>query len=96
MVDVEGSLRRAGFTVKRGKDVGTRYVLVVDGQAPLEWSGRCLAGGYDFDYLTASLVDTASNETVLTWQGKGMSENCPPLSGTLFRDMAGAVAKAWK
>ena len=73
-----------------------RYVLVVDGYAPLDKMRRCFAGGYNFDYLQVELVDTKTNETVLNVSGSGYSENCPPASGTIFADITNALNRAWK
>lgn len=73
-----------------------RYVLVVDGYAPLDPMNRCFGGGYRFSSLTAELVDTRNNETVVSVSGSGYSEGCPPLSGTIFADVTKAVVSAWK
>ncbi len=72
-----------------------RYVLVIDGFAPYDTMNRCFAGGYKFEYISTDLVDTFSNETILNVNGSGYSENCPPLSGTIFGDIADAVNAAW-
>lgn len=73
-----------------------RYILVVDGHAPLDPMNRCFGGGFRFSYLTVELVDTKTNETVLSVSGSGYSEGCPPLSGTVFSDVTKAIVGAWK
>jgi len=77
------------------RESATRYVLVVSGSAPMDSMHRCFAGGYDFEYLTAELVDTRTNETLLNVTGSGYSENCPPMSGSLFGNITSAVVNAW-
>lgn len=72
-----------------------RYILVIEGYAPYDWADRCFAGGYKFDYISTDLVDTATNETILNVNGSGFSENCPPMSGSIFSDIANAVDAAW-
>jgi hypothetical protein len=73
----------------------TRYVLEVDGYAPLNVAHKCVGGGYNFDNINADLIDTKTNETILTVSGSGYSENCPPLSGSIFRDIVDTVDNAW-
>lgn len=72
-----------------------RYILVVEGYAPYDWANRCFGGGYKFDHISTDLVDTVTNETILNVNGSGYSENCPPMSGTIFSDIANAVDEAW-
>ena len=72
-----------------------RYVLVIEGYAPYDWANRCFGGGYRFDQISTDLVDTVTNETILNINGSGYSENCPPMSGTIFSDIANAVDGAW-
>lgn len=77
------------------KEAATRYVLAVNGFAPLGVMYRCFAGGYNFQHITAELIDTQTNETIVTVSGSGYSENCPPMSGTIFTDIVSAVADSW-
>lgn len=72
-----------------------RYILVIEGYAPYDWANRCFGGGYKFSEISADLVDTKNNETILNVNGSGYSENCPPMSGTIFADIANAVNAAW-
>lgn len=74
----------------------TRYVLVIDGYAPLDPMNRCMGGGFNFSYLTVELVDTKANETIISINGTGYSENCPPLSGSIFADVVKSIASAWR
>lgn len=73
-----------------------RYVLVIDGYAPYDMANRCFGGGYRFSHISTDLVDALKNETILNVNGSGYSENCPPMSGTIFSDIADAVDAAWK
>ena len=73
-----------------------RYVLVVDGYAPYDWAHRCFGGGFRFSQVSVDLVDVKTNETMLNINGSGYSENCFPLSGSIFGDIAKAVSKAWE
>lgn len=72
-----------------------RYILVIEGYAPYDWANRCFGGGYKFSEISADLVDTKNNETILNVNGSGYSKNCPPMSGTIFADIANAVNAAW-
>ena len=73
-----------------------RYILQLTGQAPTDWGHRCIGGGFKFDYLDANLVDVETNETILNVSGKGYSEDCAPMSGTIFQDIVNAVNNAWQ
>lgn len=93
---------RAVVTERTGADkvetyaqAEARYVLQVDGSTPYDWARRCVGGGYNFDHITADLIDIATNETIMNISGSGYSENCPPMSGTIFSDIAEAVESAW-
>lgn len=87
--------RTSPDTLEEYNKAEARYVLIIDGHAPYDNMNRCFAGGYRFDYISTDLVDTVSNETILNVNGSGYSENCPPLSGTIFGDIADAVDSAW-
>lgn len=73
-----------------------RYVLVINGFAPYDWANRCFGGGYKFSTISVDLVDVHTNETILNVNGSGYSENCPPLSGSIFQDIADAVQRTWQ
>ena len=74
----------------------SRYILFVDGYAPNTGMTRCLGGGYDFQYINVELVDVQENQTVFNYSNSGYSENCPPLSGTIFTDIADLVENTWR
>lgn len=78
------------------KEASARFILVVDGYAPNDTMRRCFGGGYDFNYINVELVDLKTNETVLHYSNSGFSENCPPMSGTIFGDIENMVTGAWK
>lgn len=77
-------------------EAAARYILSIDGFAPLDVMNRCLGGGYKFSQITTELIDVTNNETILTISGAGYSENCAPMSGTIFADIVNGVDSAWK
>ncbi len=89
----------ASNLVEQFNESEARYVLVIEGFAPYDWAkrwaGRCIEGCYNFGHMSADLVDTATNETILNLSGSGYSEKCHPISGTIFSDIANAVDDAW-
>lgn len=101
---IEKRLRQQGFQVKRISrnqsgalaDLGSRYVLRIGGEHYAGWGHRCLGGGYKFHALTAELMDLTTNEAVASVSGEGYSEDCPPLSGSIFGDIAKMVADRWE
>jgi hypothetical protein len=101
---IEIRLKQKGFQVKRFSrdqtgaltDLGAQYVLRISGSHYSGWENRCFGGGYKFDSLLAELVDLKTNESIATVSGEGYSENCPPLSGTIFSDIANMVADRWQ
>lgn len=82
-------------TTEEFRQSATRYVLSIQGAAPLDVMNRCFAGGFRFDYINTELIDTKTNETILNISGSGYSENCPPMSGSIFKDIASGVDSAW-
>ena len=73
----------------------SRYILSIDAHYYTDAMNRCFGGGYKFDYITASLIDTRTNEIVASYSDSGYSENCPPMSGHIFENTALMVDKAW-
>jgi hypothetical protein len=78
------------------RESSTRYVLSIRGYANSDAMHRCFGGGFNFSELTAELIDTKTNETMFSVVGSGYSENCPPMSGTLFSNITEAVKQTWK
>lgn len=72
-----------------------RYVLNLNGYAPNGSMTRCYGGGYNFQFIDAELVDVASNQMMFHYSNSGYSENCPPMSGTIFSDITNLVVGAW-
>jgi hypothetical protein len=101
---IENRLRQKGFQVKRFSrnelgaldNMGARYVLRISGEHHSGWKNRCIGGGYKFNELMAELVDLKTNEALAAVSGEGFSEDCPPLSGTIFGDIARMVADRWE
>lgn len=77
-------------------EASARFILHIDGHAPNTSMTRCFGGGYRFEYINAELIDVRNNETVMHYSNSGYSENCPPLSGTIFGDISGAVSQVWE
>lgn len=78
------------------REASARFILHIDGYAPNNAMERCFAGGYRFDHIDVELLDTLKNETVFHYSNSGYSENCPPLSGTIFGDIADLTNSAWQ
>ena len=77
-------------------EASARFILHIDGYAPNTSMTRCFGGGYRFEYIDAELIDVRTNETVLHYSNSGYSENCPPLSGTIFTDITQMVNQVWE
>ncbi len=77
------------------QEASTRYVVQLSGFAPLEWAHRCLGGGYKFSFISAEVIDTRTNESIYSFNDSGYSENCAPLSGTIFTDLVDGIDSLW-
>lgn len=77
-------------------EAAARFILHVSGYAPNTSMTRCFGGGYRFEYINVELIDVRTNETVLHYSNSGYSENCPPLSGTIFTDITEMVSQSWE
>lgn len=86
----------SGTKMIRYNEATTRYYLSVDARAPTDWGHRCFGGGFNFDYIYADLIDVSTNETIKSIEARGYSENCPPLSGTIYGDIAEMVASSYE
>lgn len=73
-----------------------RVVMILDGYAPNTSMTRCFGGGYKFDFINVELIDVQKNETIAVYSNSGYSENCPPLSGTIFNDISNMVTWVFK
>ena len=69
----------------------TQVILMLDGYAPNTAMTRCMGGGYKFEFIQAEVVDVVKNEVIASYSNSGYSENCPPLSGTIFADIVSMV-----
>ena len=83
-------------TTEQFNSSATRYVLQIEGRAYMDPMHRCFGGGFEFEYISADLIDVRTNETLANFSGSGFSEGCPPASGTIFFDVAEMVASRWK
>lgn len=83
------------ITSEQFNEANARYVAIIEGAAPLDWTRRCFGGGYDFAYISVDVVDTATNQTLLNVNGSGYSEGCEPSSGTIFGDITAAIDSLW-
>lgn len=101
---IEMRLRDKGFQIKRFSrdqtgaltELSARYVLRLGGGHYTGWKHRCFGGGYKLEYLMAELVDLQTNQAIASVAGEGYTENCPPMSGTIYRDIANMVADRWE
>lgn len=82
--------------VETYSESSARVVLRVDGYAPDGAMVRCIAGGWKFDSINAEVIDTKTNETLASYSNSGYSENCAPLSGTIFGDITKMVVGVFK
>lgn len=73
----------------------TKYYLSVNAAAPTDYMRRCFGGGYNFDYIYADLVDTATGQTIASIEGRGYSEGCPPLAGSIYTNITKMVNDSW-
>jgi hypothetical protein len=107
---LEDALSAHGFTFRhyRSRDRATSPV----GEAPMGEStadntkyaievtsdvyDHCIGGGFILTSLRVSVIDRASNELMLRTTAKGRTEKCPPISGSVFRDIADAINAAWQ
>lgn len=87
--------RQSESTTGIYNEATARYILNLNGFAQNNAMKRCYGGGYDFDYIDAELVDVKNNQTIFHYSNSGYSENCPPMSGTIFTDITNLVAESW-
>ena len=85
-----------GQKIIRYNEASTRYFLLVDAMAAVDWYHRCFGGGFNFDFINADIIDLSSNETLASINSRGYSENCPPMSGKIFTNITKMVVDSWK
>lgn len=108
-VHLEKYLKERGFRVVRNASIqrksertNTGHIEYNEAATPylldIEYSliDTCFGGGYDFARITASLVDTRTDETIAVYNDSGLSEDCPPLSGKIFERIADFTNNAWE
>ena len=106
---LEDVLRERGFKIKRFASVeqmteqasdgrvvqyneaSARYALETDADVMV----RCFGGGFRIRSIRVDVLDLRNNEVVMSLRGGGYSEDCEPMSGTIFRDVADALLGAW-
>jgi hypothetical protein len=71
------------------------YVLRLSGSAIMDSMHRCFGGGFNFEYITAEIIDVRSNQSLGSYSGQGYSEGCPPLSGKIYANVTNLVVGAW-
>tara|TARA_B100001971_G_C17911967_1_gene393351 strand:- start:70 stop:591 length:522 start_codon:yes stop_codon:yes gene_type:complete len=84
-----------GGRIIKYNEASTRYYLHIDALAPVNWAHRCFGDGWNFDYIHADLIDLSTNETISSMEGRGFSEKCPPMSGTIFFDINQMIVESW-
>lgn len=80
-------------TTQTYNKASARYVLNVNGYD--NPSNRCFGGGWTMEYITADFVDVRDNITIFSYSNGGYTENCPPMSGSIFGDIANLIEQAW-
>ena len=85
-----------GQKIIRYNEASTRYFLLVDAMAAVDWYHRCFGGGFNFDFINADIIDLSSNETLASINSRGYSENCPPMSGKIFTNITKMVVDSWR
>ena len=93
---VNEAIERDGQKIIRYKEASTRYFLLIDAGAAVDWYHRCFGGGFNFDFINADLIDLTSNETIASINSRGYSENCPPMSGKIFTNITKMIVDSWK
>lgn len=81
--------------VRTYDEASAPYILRLEGEAGLSNMRRCFGGGFNFEYISAELIDVRSNQTLATYSGAGYSEGCAPMSGKLFTNITNMVVNAW-
>ena len=93
---VNEAIEVEGKKIIRYNEASTRYFLLIDAYVDVSWAHRCFGDGYEFDYINADLIDLSTNETIASMEGRGFSEKCPPMSGTIFTDINQMIVDSWK
>jgi hypothetical protein len=109
-IEIEKRLIAKGFQVKRMatqnvaiektsenktdvyNEASTRYILMLNADIV----DRCFGGGYRFRQITAEIIDVNTNQTIMSYSNGGLSEDCPPCSGSIYSDIAQQVANIWQ
>jgi len=89
------TITKKGFKVITTGKLETRFVLKIGASAPTDVMHRCFAGGWNFDYYTAIVVDLVNKENIASVEGSGYSEDCPPAQGKIFTLTAQMVNDLW-
>jgi hypothetical protein len=55
------------------QEASARYVVQLNGFAPLEWALRCMGGGYKFNFISAEVIDTKTNQSIYSFNDSGYS-----------------------
>ena len=76
-------------------EASTRYFLAIEAAAPTDFARRCFGGGYNFDYIYANLMDSKSGQTIASMESRGYSEGCPPLNGSIYKNITKMVSDSW-
>jgi hypothetical protein len=106
---LEDKLRACGFRLKRFASVAQMTEAVPDGriakyneattryaiETDADVMEQCFGGGYRINHIRVDLLDLRRNEVIMSVQGSGYSEDCPPMSGHVFGDIADAISAAW-
>lgn len=73
-----------------------RVVVKIDGSAPMGAMYRCFGGGFNFNYITAEVIDLKTQETLASYSNSGYSEGCQPLSKPIYGDIVNTIMAVFK
>lgn len=94
-VKIIETITKKGFKVLTSGKSLTRFVLQISASAPTNPMHRCFAGGWKFDYYTATVVDLIKKENIASVEGSGYSEDCEPSQGKIFTLTAQMLDGLW-
>ncbi len=88
--------RITGNTITTTSNIATRYIIAVEANASLNWARKCFGGGVNLDYINVEVVDTQTNETLLTVTDSGYTEGCPPWPSNVYGNIVGQISGLWR
>ena len=93
LYSIQRKIEGYGFLIYSSREKKLRYELVINGKD--QETRRCLGGGWSMEYLNATLFDNLEKKEVAYIEGTGFTENCPPMSGRIFTEIALMIDNLW-